>query len=53
MPSGYSIFISCLFDPTKSKLDCCKDEDYMESFCKDMREHLMKIMNYEKKKWYH
>ena len=48
-PSGYSIFTSCSFDPTKNKLDCYKGEDCMESFCKDLREHAMKIMNYEKK----
>ena len=49
IPSAYSIFTSCSFDPTKSKLDCYKGEDCMESFCKGMREHAMKIMNYEKK----
>ena len=49
MPSGYSIFTSCSFDPTKNKLDCYKSEDCMERFCKDFREHTMKIMNYEKK----
>ena len=31
-PSGYSIFPSCSFEPTKSKLDCYKGEDCMESF---------------------
>ena len=30
-------------------LDCYKGEDCMESFCKGLREHAMKIMNYEKK----
>ena len=48
-PSGYSIFTRCSFDPTKNKLDCYKDEDCMESFGKDLREHAMKIMTYEKK----
>ena len=48
-PSGYSIFTSCSFDPTKNKLDCYKGEICMESFCKDLREHAMKIINYEKK----
>ena len=38
-PSGYSIFTSCSFDPTKNKLDCYKGEDCMEMFCKDLREH--------------
>ena len=47
-PSGYSIFTSCLFDPIKKKLDCHKGGDCMERFCKDLREHTMKIVNYEK-----
>ena len=50
MPSGYSIFTSSSFDPTKNKLDCYKGEDCMERFCKDLKEHAMKIINYEKKK---
>ena len=47
-PSGYSMLSSCSFDPTKHKLDSYKGEDYIESFSKDLREHAMKIMNYEK-----
>ena len=48
--SGYSIFTGCSFDPTKNKLDFYKDEHCMKSFCKGLREHSIKIMNYEKKK---
>ena len=48
-PSGCSIFTRCSFDPTKNKLDYYKDEDYMEMFCKDLREHATEIINYEKK----
>ena len=33
----------------KSKLDCYRGKDCMEMFCKDLREHAMKIVNYEKK----
>ena len=33
----------------KNKLDCYKGEDCMEKFCKDLREHAMKIIDYEKK----
>ena len=47
---GYSIFISCSFDPTKNKLDCYEGEHCMKSFCKDLREHAMKVINYEKKR---
>ena len=49
MPSGYSVFTSCSFDPRKNKLDCHKGEDCMKRFCKELREHAMKIMNYKKK----
>ena len=31
------------------QVDCYKGEDCIESFCKDLREHGMKIMNYKKK----
>ena len=48
-PSGYSIFTICSFDPTKNKLNFYKGGDCMESFCKDLRAHAMKIMNYRKK----
>ena len=43
------MFISSSFDATKNKLDCYKGEDCMEMFCKDLREHTMKIIDYEKK----
>ena len=48
-PFGYSIFTNRSFDPTKNKLDCYKVEVCMERFCKDLREHAMKIINYEEK----
>ena len=49
-PSGYSLFTNCAFDETKNKLDYYKGKNCMERFCKNLREHAMKIMNYEKKK---
>ena len=48
-PSGYSLFTHCSFDKTKSKFDYYRGEDCMERFCKDLREHATKIINYEKK----
>ena len=48
-PSGYSIFTHCSFDKSKSKLHYYRGEDSMTKFCKDLREHATKIMNYEKK----
>ena len=48
-PSGYSFFTSCLFDPTKSKLESCRGKSCMEIFCKNLKEHTTNIIYYEKK----
>ena len=48
-PSDYSLFPHCSFDKTKNKLDYCRGDDCMEKFCKALREHATKIINYEKK----
>ena len=40
---------NCSFDSAKNKLDCYKDKDCMEKFCKDLRKYAMKIINYEQK----
>ena len=48
-PSGYSLFTHCSFDKKKNKLDYYRGEDCMKKFCKDLREHATKIINYEKK----
>ena len=48
-PSGYSLFTHCSFDTTKNKLDYYRDKNYMKNFCRDLREHATKIINYEKK----
>ena len=47
--SGYSLFTHCSFDKTKYKLDCYRGEDCMTKFCKNLREHATKIINFEKK----
>ena len=47
-PFGYLFFINCSLDLVKKKLDCCKGEDCMERFCKDLKKHTMKISDYEK-----
>ena len=44
------MFPNFSFDETKNKLDCYKGEDCMKRFCKDLREHAMKIINYKEKK---
>ena len=48
--SGYSLFTHCSFNKTNNKLDCYRGKDCMEKFCKDLKEHASKIINYEKKK---
>ena len=49
-PSGYSIFTSCSFDESKNTINYYRGDDYMKKFCKDLRKHAMKIINYEKKR---
>ena len=49
-PSGYSLFTHCSFDESKNKLNYYRGDDCMKKFCKDLREHATKIINYEKKK---
>ena len=50
VPSGYSIFTHCSFDESKNKLNYYKKNVCMNKFCKDLREPVTKIINYEKKK---
>ena len=33
----------------RNKLDCWRGKDCMEKFCKDLRDHAMKMINYEEK----
>ena len=49
IPFCYSLFTHCSFDATKNKLDCYKGKDYIKKFCKDLKEHAIKIINYDKK----
>ena len=49
MPSAYSLFANCSFDATKNKLNCYRSKDCQKRFCKNLREHAMKIIDYEKK----
>ena len=48
-PSGYSLFTHCSLDESKNKLNYYRGDDCMKKFCKDLREHATKIINYEKK----
>ena len=48
-PSAYSLFPQCSFDTTKNKIAYYRGKNCMKSFCRDLREHATKIINYEKK----
>ena len=48
--SRYSIFTSCSFDESRNKLNYYRGDDCMKKFCKDLKEHAARIINYEKKK---
>ena len=48
IPSGYPLFNHCSFDQTKNNYS--RGKDCMKKFCKDLRKHAAKIINYEKKK---
>ena len=49
-PLVYSLFTHCSFDKSINKLNLYRGKDCMKKFCKDLREHATKIINYEKKK---
>ena len=48
-PSVYSIITHCSFDESKNVLNYHRGKDCMKKFCKYLREHASKIINYEKK----
>ena len=47
-PSGYSLFTHCSFNNTKNSLDYYRGQDCMKIFCKDLKEHATKIINFKK-----
>ena len=49
-PFGYSLFTHYSFDKTNNKLDYYRGKNCMKKFCKDLRKHVEKIINYERKK---
>ena len=49
-PSHYLLFTYCLFDATKSKINCYRGKDCIERLLKDLRTHETKIINYEQKR---
>ena len=49
VPSGYSIYTNCSFDKSNNKLSCYRGEDCMKRFCKDLKKHATKIIDFKKK----
>ena len=49
IPSGYSIYNSCSFDKSNNKLSSYRGEDCMKRFCKDLKDHAIKIIYCKKK----
>ena len=45
IPSGYSIYTNCSFD----KSSYYRGEDCMKRFCKDLKDHATKIIDFKKK----
>ena len=50
IPSGFSMSTISSFKSIKSKHDVHRGRDCMKKFCKSLREHAMKIINFKKKK---
>ena len=46
---GYSLFTHCSFDDTKNKPDYYRGKDCIKKLGKDLKEHVVKIINYETK----
>ena len=49
IPSGYSIYTNCSFDKANNKLSYYRGEDCMKRFCKDLKNHATKIIDFKKK----
>ena len=49
IPSGYSTYTSCSFDKSNNKLSYCRGEDCIRRFCKDLKDHAIKIIDFKKK----
>ena len=48
-PSGYSLLTSCSFDKSENKQTYYRKRDCMKRFCNDLKEHVIRINNYETK----
>ena len=49
VPSGYSIFTNCSFDKSYNNLSHYRGEDCMKRFCKDLKDHATRIVDFKRK----
>ena len=49
VPSGYSIYTNCSSDKANNKLSYYRGKDCMKRFCKDLKDHATKIIDFKKK----
>ena len=49
-PSSYSSFTNCSFDLVGNKHDYYRGKNCMERICKNLKEHVTKVINYKRKK---
>ena len=49
IPSEYSIYTNFSFDKSNNKLSYYRGEDCMKRFCKDLKDHATKIIDFKKK----
>ena len=49
IPSRYSIYTNCSFDKANNKLSYYRGEDCMKRFCKDLKDHATKIIDFKNK----
>ena len=49
VPSGYSIFTNCSFDKSYNNLSHYRGEDCKKRFCKDLKDHATRIVNFKRK----
>ena len=48
-PSGWAMLKRCSFDEEENKFEYYRGRDCIDKLCKKLKEHAMKIINYEKK----
>ena len=53
IPCGNSMSIICEFHDIKNKHDVYRGQDCMKKFCETLKEHVVEIINFKKRQWYH